>query len=161
MLTRAKWASQPVIFCLIVTTVGCSGATNDRPAVAPVRGTVHYNGQQVEGATVTFASPRSPRTSTGITNDQGEFQLTIFDAKDGAVVGENLVSIRRDQPASGSETPEMNAMQYAEAMQSGQGMPRRETRNTIPARYADLEKSRLKRTVAEGELNEFHFELTD
>ena len=160
MFTRAKWASQPATFFLIVTTVGCSGPS-DRPAIAPVRGTVRYNGQPVEGATVTFASPRSPRTSTGITKGEGEFQLTTFDANDGAVVGENLVSIRRDQPASGSDVPEMDAMEYAEAMQSGRGMPRRETRNTIPARYGNLEKSGLKRTVVKGELNEFHFELTD
>lgn len=139
---------------------GCSGATSDRPPVAPVRGTVHYNGRPVEGVTVTFASPRSPRTSTGMTNANGEFQLTTFDANDGAVVGENVVSIRRDQPASDSKVSEMDATEYAEAMQSGRGMPRQETKNTIPARYADFEKSSLKRSVVEGELNEFHFELT-
>lgn len=161
MLTVVQWPFGLVVLSLVVTMTGCSGATSDRPPVAPVRGTVHYNGQPVEAATVTFASPRSPRTSTGMTNENGEFQLTTFDANDGAVVGENVVSIRRDQPASVSEVPEMNPMEYAEAMQSGRGMPGRETGSTIPARYADFEKSRLKRTVIEGEMNEFHFELTD
>ena len=143
---------------LLVAIIGCSGATGDRPAVAPVRGSVHYNGRPVGGATVTFFSPRSPRTSTGTTNESGEFQLTTFDANDGAVVGENAVSIRM---VNGSDMTAVDPMGYVEAMQSGRGLPRHETRNMIPGRYAGFESSRLERTVVGDQVNEFHFELTD
>jgi hypothetical protein len=152
------------IFCaglsLIVFVSGCSGGLKDRPPIVPVSGSVKYKGQPVEGAIVTFVTEKSPRTSTGVTDAEGKFQLTTFDTNDGAVVGENLVSIVKNEPAA-PDAPKMDPMAYAKAMQSGQGMPKFQPKSTIPAKYADPKSSGLKRTVVEGEVNEFNFDLTD
>ena len=63
---------------------GC-GEESDRPPVHPVSGTVMYNGEAIAGATVAFWAEGASRAATGVTNSEGEFQLSMFGANDGAV----------------------------------------------------------------------------
>ena len=145
---------------LLLGLAGCSGAS-ERPPMAPVSGEVLYKGQPVAGAIVTFVTEKSPRTSSGITDQHGRFDLTTFVPDDGALIGENLVSIVRNEPTGDRSTQNMDPMQYAKAMQSGRGLPKFQTRSTIPTEYADPHSSGLKRIVVAGEKNHFKFELTD
>ena len=76
---------------------GCGGHRG--PEMAPASGVVTYQGQPLEGATVRFAGPAG-RPSTGTTNVEGRFELSAFEPGDGAVVGENIVTITKYAPPS-------------------------------------------------------------
>jgi hypothetical protein len=74
---------------------GCGGGDDGPPPpeTAPVTGKVSYNGEPVEGATVIFSVVGAPRSATGMTNAQGQYTLSTFGSGDGAILGENTVSI--------------------------------------------------------------------
>ena len=140
--------------------VGCGGSS-DRPATHPVSGSVIFNGKPVVGATVTFQASGAPRTATGLTDDQGSFQLSTFDTNDGAIEGEHKIAIAKAAPAGASdkmETPE----DYLGAMQN-QGKstapPGANAEGALPEKYSKTDTSGLSRTVVAGEENIFNFDL--
>jgi len=145
---------------------GCGGGA-DRPAMVPVSGTVNYNGSPVEGATVTFASETSPRSSTGETDSSGKFRLTTFDTNDGAPAGEYIVTITKfeaeatmDTSAGGSPEKMKEMMDKQRSMMSGAAavpVPKAK----LPTKYADGKTSGEKRKVVAGDANDFNFTLTD
>ncbi len=156
-----------VVFALSTSVLtGCGGA--DRPELVPVSGTVNYKGSPVEGATVTFATEKAARSSSGVTDASGKFRLTTFDTNDGAPIGEHVVTISKveAQAANGmqssSATPEQ--MQEMMAKQTGQMKGKMEDvapKMILPTKYADAKTSGEKRTVAAGDANDFKFELND
>ena len=77
---------------------GCGGET--LPKRAPVAGRVVYRGQPVKHATVCFMRGGAARWSIGTTNDNGEFTLTTYEAGDGAMLGENAVSVTEGTDAA-------------------------------------------------------------
>lgn len=60
------------VICL-AAVAGCDGTSNSR--VAPVTGTVQFDGKPVEGATVTFFSDMATRVAMGKTDASGRFEL--------------------------------------------------------------------------------------
>jgi hypothetical protein len=58
-----------------------------------VRGTLLFNGQPVEGATILFENPDGGRPAVGHTDKEGIFQLTTFKQQDGAMAGTYKVAI--------------------------------------------------------------------
>ena len=65
-------------FGLMITIAGC-GASN--PPTTPVTGQVKYDGEALEGATVTLtpeAGSADTRTASGITDADGNFTLTTI-----------------------------------------------------------------------------------
>lgn len=155
------------VLCVLIAaqvTLGCGG-TSDGPTVAPVKGVVTLNGKPVEGVQVIFSVKDGARSSYGATNDKGEYELTTMNTNDGAIVGENLVAIRQTP----KESADLSAMPSAEAMKSGKApmgvkkpsgdAKKSQNSSVIPAKYADAEKSGLKRTVVLGEPNNFDFDL--
>src|SRR5260370_38161436 len=89
---RARW----LLSCVVAFALGCGSKSFK---YAPVSGTVTMNDKPLVGATVTF-SPIAPEgtaiagnSSSGKTNDKGEFVLTSSSGTNGAVVGKHRVSI--------------------------------------------------------------------
>lgn len=125
--------------------VGC-GKSGTAPTVK-VSGTVTYNGQPVEGASVAFV-PENGRPASGETDASGKFTLSTFETGDGAVPGKHTVTI--SEP---SEDP------------SGEGeedysMPD-ESAGRFPAKYGDLGTSDFTADVKEGGEGDFTFNMTD
>ena len=83
------------VVILLPGLVGCS--KNDRPAMAPVTGTVLLAGQPLEGASVRFMGPTG-RPATGMTDADGRFTLKAFEEGDGSVLGENRVTVTKYGP---------------------------------------------------------------
>jgi hypothetical protein len=83
-----------VLACAVLPVLGCGGTR-----VAPVSGRVTLNGAPLANAKVIFQPiPRDGvnvgPASQGDTNAQGEYTLKLISGgKDGAVVGEHLVSV--------------------------------------------------------------------
>lgn len=100
-----KWI--PIV-CLVVMT-GCGGGAGgaNKLTTHKVKGKVSLGGNPVAGATVTF----SPKTkgnppAMGLTDAQGIYILTTYDAGDGAVEGDYKVMVYKAAPkqeAAGSQ----------------------------------------------------------
>ncbi len=137
---------------------GCSGAA-DRPEVAPVQGHVSYKGQPVAGVTVTFICEGAPRFASGTTDLQGNYTLTTYEPGDGAVVGQNVVtvSVPPTPPADTAADSPLTGEYYntLEASQKAAAKDRR-----VPARYADAKTSGLAFEVTDGP-NQHNLPLTD
>lgn len=153
------------------TISGCGGGGSaDRPATVPVSGTVLYQGAPVGGASVSFWAEGAPRAATGVTNDKGEFQLSMFSANDGAVPGEHVITVTKIEGGAVVASPQLSpedrsdptkALEaYQRQMGSGQG-PAAGPKNALPEKYAQQTTSPLKETVSEGATNSFVLQLTD
>lgn len=69
---------------------GCGGGGI---APIPVEGTVTLDGKPLANASVVFLSKQGGRPAIGKTDASGHFQLKTVKANDGAVPGENVVTI--------------------------------------------------------------------
>ena len=116
-----------------------------------VNGKVLYKGAPVTDATVTFMADGAPRAATGMTNMNGEFQLTTFDNNDGAIVGEHKVTVSVIIPPA-------QPMTLGEL--AAKGAPKTDTNKSIPAIYASTETTPLKRKVEKGQ-NDITIEIND
>ncbi len=96
---------------LFVAFAGCGGEPAG-PTLAPVSGTVKIKGQPAAGVDVNFHGDKAPRAATGRTDANGNYQLTMFKANDGAIPGKNMVtitvpseSVSMDQMMAGKAPP--------------------------------------------------------
>ena len=134
--------------------IGCSGGPDkfkeQRPKVIPATGRVTYKDQPVEGATVTFAPEGGVGVAAvAITEPDGKFVLKAFDPDEGAVPGKYKVSIVKIEvipapPAGHDAVSRPPTKKYH-----------------VPQKYEDPEKSGLKAEVADGQKNDFPFDLKD
>lgn len=157
----------PLLFVLCTVFLTGCGDSAARPVLIPVSGTVNYNGSPVEGATVTFATATSARSSSGETDSSGKFRLTTFDTNDGAPVGDYVITIAKfeaeatvDTSAGSSPEKMKEMMDKQKAMMSGVA-PVTVPKAKLPLKYADGKTSGEKRKVIAGEANDFAFTLTD
>lgn len=115
--------------------------------LAPVKGTVTMGGKPVEGAVVSFNMESAPRVAVGETDANGNYSLMMFDKDDGAVVGQNVVTITGAEVAA---APPTSSDEYAKVMGIGGTAPPKTTKTVIPSKYADLKKALLKVNVKVG-----------
>ncbi len=141
-------------FALVCSAIliGCGGPAEDpnRPATVAVSGTVTYNGQPIEGATVAFL-PKVPAGTgaSGRTDASGKFGLTAFQPGDGAVPGSYLVTIVKTEAQGGGEVQEDSSAAPA--------VPK----SLLPEKYGNPQGSGLTAEVKEGAENQFTFDLKD
>jgi len=119
---------------------------------------VTYNGEPVEGATVTFmATSEGGRGAMGTTDASGKYSLLTFVAGDGAIPGSYKVKIAKKAGGGGFEATEgAGGMLVPPAG----GPPTVKPKDELPAKYADDSTSGLTAEVKVGN-NTFDFELTD
>ncbi len=141
---------------------GCGGGGEGgrRVDVVPVSGKVIMGGAAIAGATVSF-SPTTPGTPAAIgrTNDVGEFELTTYDAGDGAAPGVYTVIIMKSVAKKSAADPEHSAEgvpseKSHEASESASGSD-----SGIPDIYTDASTTPLKSDVRAGEENKFEYTL--
>jgi hypothetical protein len=93
----------PVMLLLTATILSSWGCSGNPDKVVAVNGTVTHNGQPVAGLVVSFVPEAQTftGTSTGTTDDNGQYKLTVFKTgQSGAVVGTHKVwvSLPREPP---------------------------------------------------------------
>jgi len=153
-----------LVACLVtvVALTSCSRRIRgNHPATAAASARVSYQGNPVEGATVTLHPTAAKGVgAAGITDASGTAQLITFEPGDGAIPGTYSVSVTQ---FVGQGTPQVTNMQeYAEMMKKmkpGQQSP--QARNLLPAKYADPANSGLTANIQESQRNELAFDLTD
>lgn len=148
-----------VVGCVLAC--GCGGGREGRHAVARVHGKVTYNGQPVDGATVTFY-PDKPGVpvAAGTTDASGSYRLTTYEDSDGAAIGTHKVAIRKRATVDAGQVkapPDAGQALIDELQEASaeQGKP------LLPERYFAPESSKLTAEVAEGKKNEINFDLKD
>jgi len=161
-----------LIGLLVFAPIGCN---NPDARLAMVEGTITYNGQPVEGATVTFL-PVDPagEIAVGLTDADGRFTLNSTAAVGvgtGALPGEYTVLVVARQA---QHDPHAEARrQYDEAYERGEitfdqldarlrarpGPP--PPRNLVPERYGNPGATDLRATVERVRINTFTFDLVD
>jgi hypothetical protein len=113
-----------------VALAGCGGET--RIPVVPVSGTIKFQGQAPAGAQVVLhpvtKSNDKSIAPAGTVKDDGTFQISAYDAGDGAPPGEYVATVQWFKIV-------------AEEGGSGRGP------NVLPAKYANPETSPVKVTV--------------
>lgn len=142
-MTRREATPVAAAMALLVALGGCGGP--GRPATYPAGGVVSYGGRPLEGAAVTFM-PKNGRIATGQTDAQGAFELTTFEANDGAIAGEHVVLVSKREKMVDPDMP---------------SSPYEMTRESLPPRYSNPAESGLTATVESGGENRFEFELHD
>ncbi len=80
----------------VATFIGCGGSGEP---VGKVSGKVTLNGEPVPQASVMFEPVDGGRSSFGMTDADGTYQLTYMQENDGALVGEHLVRITTQRGA--------------------------------------------------------------
>ncbi|MFH1265855.1 MAG: carboxypeptidase-like regulatory domain-containing protein [Planctomycetota bacterium] len=75
----------------LLAAAGCGGA-GDRPELGQVVGTVTLDGNALAGATVTF-QPKQGKSSRGLTDAQGHYELIYLRDIKGAAIGPHKVMI--------------------------------------------------------------------
>lgn len=115
---------------------GCSGDEPFRKETYPVTGQVFVDGKPASGVAVKLfdvngVDKEHPTFSQGMTDDEGRFAISTYEAADGVPVGEYVVTF---------EWGEMNmfTMQY--------GGP-----DKLKKKYSNPQKSQFRITVKEGE----------
>lgn len=153
---------QVAAFALVSLLLGCGQNGPDIGAVTAT-GTVTYRGAPVEGAQVAFLPDGSGRAAAATTDSSGRFSLNTAGAGDGAVPGSYKVIVTKTSApaavaADASMTPEERDAAARAAMERGETKP---PEDLLPAKYKSPATSGLTATIAQGEKNEFSFELKD
>jgi hypothetical protein len=148
---------------LTLSLLLCPGC-GERLSVAPVSGTITFEGKPLAGASITTQPIAAGSTnpgpgSFGRTDEQGRFELELVKpAKKGAIIGEHRVMI---SPADGA-TPRTQRQQSAEGEFEVWVDDPRANRNAVgsawPARFTD--GSLLLKVPPDG-TNEANFDLTE
>jgi len=109
--------------------------------MAPVTGKVTLDGKPIEGAMVSFHMIDDPgaRPGAGLTNADGEFQVTTWKISDGGLVGKHRVTISKV----------MSPMS-----------PGGDEYELFPAEYVSVERTKLEVEVTKLGDNRFEFAIT-
>lgn len=136
------------LFAIVV--VGCSKESDRNAGTVPVSGKVTYNGQPLEGATVTFISDTGLTPGAGMSGADGAYSLRLKPGSYTATVSK-LTGTVAD---TGNITME-------EAMAANTGKPPDDPKETLPAKYQSPTDSPLKFDVKQSGENKFDVPLTD
>ena len=155
----------PYVLAFAFCVAGCGGDAGNasRPKLVPVKGKVVYNGKPVAGATVAFHAENAPRPAAGTTDANGRFELTMFNTGDGAMVGDNTVTIVKGAPAATSSPASdgKSALEMYDKMYKKQQAGEDQNKAEIPEKYKDPKDSPQKNQVTAEGPNDFTIELKD
>jgi len=136
-------ADVPVALLVLAFCCAGCGRREDLPQVAPVSGSVTYNGKPVASGTVTFHPAGGGRPASGQLDADGRFELSTFDRGDGAVLGKHRVTVVAYDASTDPSIAPDSADVYA-----------------VPEKYTEPETTPLEVEVTEGG-NTMDLELKD
>jgi hypothetical protein len=126
------------LVALIVSVAGCDTGPKQYPAT----GTVTYDGNPVDGASVTFVSDTAPM-GIGTTDSAGKFTI-LTGGKPGAPLGTYKVTVTKSAQIEG-----MPASPTAEDMKNMAAKGPLKSKALVPAKYAIPQSTDLSVTVTE------------
>ena len=148
-----------VLLLASVAFAGCgdTGGDPNRPKTVRVTGVVTLDGIPVEGAQDAFNPEAADgQGAFGRTDAEGRYELTTFEAGDGAVAGAYIVTITKYESAP--PAAEASEDEYVPP-EAGQAKPKA-PKNDLPSKYSQMHTSDLRAGVSEQGENKFDFALT-
>ena len=143
---------------VLVAMAGCGGGSS---SVAPTTGQVTFKGSPVDGATVTMSREDGSLFATGVTDAQGNFEMTTKYGKKtftGAPIGKVVVTITKFPnlgDTNANDDPDADPLAVDKMMEqmfneygeeTGEGM-NITVENELPEIYASQENSPLTETI--------------
>ena len=136
-----------VLVTVGIVLTGCSNSS--RPPTYRVTGTVTLQGKPVAGAAITFVPTGEGEAASAITDSEGKYALTTWEAGDGARPGEYRVKVSKQEqkavdPAKMVQNLSIEEEQkiYVESKK-----PPPPSKRLIPSKYEDDQTSGLMHTV--------------
>jgi len=162
------------VFAMAVLVHGVGCGPSVKLKTVPVSGTVTYNGQPIEGATVVLvpAVDGSGRPAGGDSGPNGKFTLQTSvggtQMAPGAIPGEYKVTVSKLAAAGGakqiydpnnpSKPPELTAPDEAKEKSKLEEM---KAKASLPEKYSDAATSGLTASIKDSGSNELTFDLKD
>src|SRR5439155_4989622 len=146
----AKLALSILVTVRIVLT-GCSNSS--RPSTYPVTGTVTLQGKPVAGAAITFVPTGSEgEAASAITDPDGKYALTTWQAGDGARPGEYRVKVSKQEQTTVDPSKMVRNLSIEEEqkiyVEKKKAPP--PAKSLVPSKYQDESSSGLSHTVPNG-----------
>lgn len=118
-------------YCLLTMAIVCVvGCGQKGPRLVPVRGLVTLDGEPLASAVVAFEHTGGLNMATGVTKDDGRFELAIHKMGQGATTGPHRVQISRSESESG-KTTWISPKEYASFDTSGLSVDVTPTQHTF------------------------------
>lgn len=155
-----KTLSHVLTTALLLLLCLCAGCNSKRlNGLVPGAGTLTFNGDPVEDATIIFSPKNTPggRSATGITNTQGKFTLMTLDPGDGLAPGDYHVTVTKVKTEGGPSEQEM-----LDSVMLGKSLPPDDRTITylIPEHYGIMGESDLEVAIPSKGKNDIQLELT-
>jgi len=150
-----RLAAMGVAAVVFLLQAGCNGGDPAMPKLGKVKGKVMYKGNPVDAGHIVFTPAagkggETGQSATGEISSDGSYEMTTFNAGDGAILGEHVVTVEL-RKAGEDALPKPKAdgtIDYKLPKSLG------------PVKYTKVGTSPLKHTVvAEG--STYNIELTD
>ncbi len=141
--------------------VSCSEQGVEYPQTYPVSIKIVYNGEPVQGATVTLVPKETDvRGASGLTDAGGVAAMGLPGLTDGAMPGEYWVGVSK--VAAEAIDPNMTAEEFYASQEDASDDPVASApQHVLPQRYIAAQSSGLECVVTEEPDQFFEFELTD
>jgi hypothetical protein len=139
----AKLSVSTLVTAGIVLT-GCSNSS--RPRTYPVTGTVTSHGKPVAGAAITFVPAGDEgEAASAITDSEGKYALTTWQAGDGARPGEYRVKVNKQELAAVDPSKMVKNLSIEEEQKIyvENKRPPPPAKSVIPSKYQDDQTSGL------------------
>jgi hypothetical protein len=150
---KEKCSSRLMSFVFLAVLAGCGDSlpVADIEKVAPVSGTLTYQGKPLPGYRVTFLPIDGKRAATGVSDAQGKFTMGTNDAGDGAPPGQHKVAFVWVPPSSAGEAGQ------EVIIDDPSKLPKPAIK--IPEKYGDTETSGTTVEVPPRGLTDLKFDL--
>ena len=156
-----------LLHCLTVSLISISitgfvGCGESKwPKTYKSSGTVTLDGTPVERATITFYPLDGQKPANATADAYGAFELTSFNAGDGATPGSFAVAIQKFPAIEIEAVP--GGVPFDESNNTDEGPApgsEKDAESELPEKYGNREESGLSATVTTDGENVFNFELT-
>ena len=142
-----------------IVLTGCSNSS--RPPTYRVSGTVTMQEKPVAGAVITFVpTSNEGAAASAITDSEGKYALTTWQAGDGARPGEYRVKVSKQEQATVDPSKMVQNLSIEEEqkiyVESKKPCP--PAKSLVPSKYQDESSSGLSHTVPKGS-SKFDIEL--
>ncbi len=142
---RWRNGSFGALVLILVLTAGCS-------KTATVKGRVTLDGKPVAGATVLFVPEpgNAARPASGLTDGDGNFQLTTYRMEDGAVPGAYRIVVSKTKAFPEPDPKHTGKQRSLDRL--ARNAARKEEKPLLPTIYSDPDKTPLRCTVPSADV---------
>lgn len=154
---KAYCHSAAVVVLAVFVSIGCGPRDPRQRDLAPVSGTVLYNGSPVSGAMIQFYHEDATKQGgVAISGSDGKFQLSTYTGPDGTYPGNYRVVVSKTEvqyPISDQE--------LLQRERDGKQLPEGKIVSILPENYRSKETTDIAVTVSKRGSKDLRLELTD